>query len=324
MSQVPRLSIVIPCRQADKHFEDTLVSVLQNRPADCEVLVTCRGAYDDPYDLSSEVRFVSCANDASLCRLVNIGFQQATGTVVHSLQCGLEVAEDWWVPALGHFENPSVAAVSPLILATRDAASSGTAGIAYDAGGRCRESRSVSATARQHAVHPGVLGPTLLAGFYRRQVIDQLHGLDERLGETVADVDLGLRLRQHGCTAVFEPECQIRGVVPCGGQRGRYAAGRAAEFLFWKHAAAHGWFRSTASHAMLVGGEVAAALLRPGQLMQLLGRASAVVSLLLGARRIRSPDATGRIELERSTRGESNAVAVSCAAIDTEMQRHVA
>ena len=47
---MPRLSIVIPCAQDTAWFESTLASVLQNRPADCEVLVVQPREYDDPYD----------------------------------------------------------------------------------------------------------------------------------------------------------------------------------------------------------------------------------------------------------------------------------
>src|SRR5436305_571247 len=40
---VPRLSIIIPCLGGAAEFDGTLVSVLQNRPADCEVLVALGG-----------------------------------------------------------------------------------------------------------------------------------------------------------------------------------------------------------------------------------------------------------------------------------------
>jgi len=60
---VPRLSIVIPCLGGAAEFDATLVSVLQHRPADCEVLVIHNEPYDDPYALGHEVRFVECRSD---------------------------------------------------------------------------------------------------------------------------------------------------------------------------------------------------------------------------------------------------------------------
>jgi len=55
---VPRLSIVIPVLGDPRKLDDTLVSVLENRPAHCEILVVHNEPYDDPYQLSNEVCFI--------------------------------------------------------------------------------------------------------------------------------------------------------------------------------------------------------------------------------------------------------------------------
>ena len=52
-----RLAIVITDGGSIESLESTLVSVLENRPPDCEVLVALAGPYADPYELSGEVRF---------------------------------------------------------------------------------------------------------------------------------------------------------------------------------------------------------------------------------------------------------------------------
>ena len=49
-----RLSIVIPVLGSLDGLEDTLVSVLENRPADCQIVVVLNQPYDDPYDLKDE------------------------------------------------------------------------------------------------------------------------------------------------------------------------------------------------------------------------------------------------------------------------------
>ena len=56
---VPRLAIVISAIGSIESLEGTLVSVLENRPADCEILVVLNRPYSDPYDLQGEVRFVA-------------------------------------------------------------------------------------------------------------------------------------------------------------------------------------------------------------------------------------------------------------------------
>ncbi len=44
----PRLSIIVPYCRDEAAFETTLVSVLENRPNQCEVLVPHDGSYQDP------------------------------------------------------------------------------------------------------------------------------------------------------------------------------------------------------------------------------------------------------------------------------------
>ena len=53
-----RLSIVIPVLGDQKPLDDTLVSILENRPANCELVVVHNTPYNDPYGLSGEVQFV--------------------------------------------------------------------------------------------------------------------------------------------------------------------------------------------------------------------------------------------------------------------------
>ena len=165
---VPRLSIVIPCLVCDKRFENTLASVLQNRPDSCEVLVTVAGSYDDPYELGNEVGFVEASADASLLELINLGVAHAGGEVVHVLQCGLEVCEGWTDEPLRRFDDESIAAVSPWIVAEHSSSGRATVGVGYGSGGKRRECQ-LPLTRRVDACRH-VLGPTLRAAFYRREL----------------------------------------------------------------------------------------------------------------------------------------------------------
>ena len=63
---MPTLSIIIPASGSESRWERTLVSVLQNRPEDTEILVVVPGRYNDPYQLREEVRFVEVGRRASL------------------------------------------------------------------------------------------------------------------------------------------------------------------------------------------------------------------------------------------------------------------
>ena len=114
---MPRLTIVIPCLGGAAEFDGTLVSVLQHRPADCEIVVVHREAYDDPYDLAGEVRFIEQGEARSLAALANVGLAAAQGDVLHLLACGLEATEGWTDAPLAILEDEEIAAVAPAIVA---------------------------------------------------------------------------------------------------------------------------------------------------------------------------------------------------------------
>ncbi len=256
---VPRLSIVIPVAADVDRLEETLVSVLENRPAACEVLVVHPQCYDDPYDLGDEVRFVEAAPRRSLVDLVNLGIDAARADVVHLLACGARVEEGWVEPALTHFARPDVHAVSPAVLDARDPSRLLAAGVAYGCGGR----RVLSA--RRHRFHdrlpipPGLLGPTLAAAFYRRRTLAGLRGLDRNVGSQLADLDTALTLGHLGCRIVFEPGCRVlsewQQVTP---KVGTLRQGWCSQRIYWRHACTQSWADRLVAHPLLAAGELLA------------------------------------------------------------------
>ena len=107
-----RLSIIIPYLGNPKRLEDTLVSVLENRPNDCEVLAVLAQPYDNPYKLDDEVCFCRAADGTGLAELMNLGIATSRAPVVHLLTCGAEVREGWADVAMAHFRDPQVASVA--------------------------------------------------------------------------------------------------------------------------------------------------------------------------------------------------------------------
>lgn len=246
------LSIVIPSLGDLPLLESGLVSVLQNRPRDCEVLVVLNQPYDDPYDLSGEVRFIHARHGAGLAESANLGFRHARSPVVHLLAPGAEVCEDWADFAVRHFDEPRVAAVAPVVLELAGRKRVLSAGVDYGPGGRTWSRRRLS---RQT---PGpastVLGPGCLAGFYRRSALDLVGGFETSLGDQLAPVDLALQYRYLGFRTVLEPACQVfapRLLSPPG----EIGVGLAAERLFLRNAAAAGWLKSITLHPLAVSAQ---------------------------------------------------------------------
>ncbi|MEM9644264.1 MAG: glycosyltransferase family 2 protein [Planctomycetota bacterium] len=111
---IPQLSIVVPVTDDVAAFESSLVSVLENRPERSEIIVPHNGSYNDPFDLSDEVRFVE-AKDDGLVELVQQSAGQARGRYVHVVAEGVLATPNWSEPAIEKLDNPELGFVAPVI-----------------------------------------------------------------------------------------------------------------------------------------------------------------------------------------------------------------
>ena len=114
-SPTPVLSIVVPHLGNDPSFESSLVSVLENRPRRCEVLVCHDGSYTDPFDLGDEVQFVT-AQGNDLPSLVSTAAHAAQGRLLHVLCDGQQATEGWTDSAIDCFEDATVGSLAPSIV----------------------------------------------------------------------------------------------------------------------------------------------------------------------------------------------------------------
>jgi len=240
--RAPRLSIVIPTPSDTAAMEETLVSVLENRPDDCEIVVALGCDYADPWNIGEEVRFVHAPAGASLVRCVNLGVAASAGSVVHILAAGWRATEGWTDLPLERFEDDEVAAVVPLGVAADDRDRVVAAGVRYAVGGRRID---VAADPRwRRAGVAGDLptgsalpqGPVLEAGFWRADVLGLAgDGFTTACGDRAADADMAVTLVAGGRRVVVERHSQI--LVPAAGAGPRvpaFEAGLHAERLFWR------------------------------------------------------------------------------------------
>jgi O-antigen biosynthesis protein len=277
---VHRLSIVIPVVGDSRQLDDTLVSVLENRPNHCEILVVHNEPYDDPYQLGDEVVLIEARRGAGLAECLNLGISASQAPVVNVLSCGVEVRPGWADAALGHFQNPDVAAVAAVVLAGDDRTVF-SAGLAYRAEGTPWKIAHGRNPTDSTVDAQYVCGPDLLSGFYRRSVLELLDGFSTSAGNAMTAIDAALALRYAGFHCVLEPECLARVDATTVSEPSNFARGRDAERLFWRWASYHGWTRSLVGHIAMIAGECVVSLWRPSLIGQLAGR-------LWGAARARS------------------------------------
>jgi hypothetical protein len=254
----PRLSIVIPALGSIASLEAGLVSVLEHRPSDCEVIIVLREPYDDPYELEGEVRFIEAPLGTRASACLNIGVAASRGTIIHLLGCGFEVSDGWTDAALAHFDDEQVVAVAPLVMqpgVTDERVAA--AGLEYRAGGTGHPRHADQSLSSIDGEPKTLLGPLASAAFYRSTALDALETVfDAAVGDKFCDIDLALRLRKAGGRAIFEPASRIRGDVAATDPSSNFRSGLHAERLFWRHAGHVGWLRSLALHGLTVAGDL--------------------------------------------------------------------
>jgi hypothetical protein len=290
---VPRLASIIPVLGSTDGLETTLLSVLERRPADCEVLVALGVHYDDPYNLQDEVRFIDVAPGAGLVACLNAGLAAAASPIVHFLAPGFEVSDNWAERALAHFEDPRVAAVAPAIQDAEHRQTLSIAGVGYLRGGRrlvCRQAPLSDVTLGNW------VGPLLQAAFYRKTALDALGGqLPTEVGDELADVDVALLLRQAGWKIEFAQDCEVFGPPIETSKSGGLWSGLRSERLFWRHWGYGSRIVNLFSHPGAVVGELANTKSIGHAPLHVIGRLAAMLQLG-GFARYRQTIAAARLE----------------------------
>ena len=280
MSKPPRLSIVIPTPHDTAALEETLVSVLENRPDDCEIVVPLGCEYADPWNIAEEVRFVQAPAGSSLVGCINLGIASSRGEVINILAAGWRATEGWTDRPLEHFDAGDVGAVIPLEVAADDRDRVLSAGIRYGQGGR---RIAVAPGGRQRAMdvptRPSLAptAPALEAGFWRADVLELAGpGFSTVCGDTCADADMAVALVRSGFTAVVEPSSRVVPGATLRQRRAAFVSGLQAERLFWRSLAGQPLLLSLLLHGVEI---VRHAIARApfGTLAMLAGRAVGIL-----------------------------------------------
>jgi hypothetical protein len=270
---------VIPALGSLDALETTLVSVLQNRPSDCEVVVALDEAYDDPYELAGEVRFLTIRGAESVAAALGTVVRMCCGSVVYLLAAGVEVEEGWCDAPPTHFADDRVAAVAPRVLRGRSDAIVCSAGVEYAAGGR--RLRRAGGDDDAHDEPAEILGPSSLAAFYRRDALLRLpRAFEPGVTDRLIDVDTALQLKAAGYRAVFEPRSIVYRGSAASAAAAPFAAGRGAERLFWRNAPTVGLVRSLVAHPVTVAAELFDSQTIGAKLARLAGRVAACAEIM--------------------------------------------
>ena len=253
MILVPKLSIVIPYsyKNSPQELEETLVSVLENRPARCQVFVANGGNYQNPYHLSrDEVNFIDLGRERSLVSCINEAMDRVNTPVVNVLTCGTVVEEHWADQPLRVFDDPTVAlAMTPVFdrLKSNRLVSSG---VLYHHHGVIRNQKL-------HA-EPAIgtsLGPHLASAFFRSDLLRRIGGLNPSFCQQISYLDYSLILRHLKLDTRFVPMSRVHYASKMPIFPTIYERSRQTEqlFLHWSHL--NSWYYNMCSNFIAVSAE---------------------------------------------------------------------
>ncbi len=315
-SHRPRLSIVIPTKSDTAALEETLVSVLENRPDDCEIVVALGCEYDDPWNIREEVRFVQAPVGSGYVACANIGISASEGDVIHILAAGWRATSGWADGALERFADGETAAVVPLAVSAADHDRVVGAGIRYGRGGRRiaiapRKAAANVAKVASAGIEPH--GPTIEAGFWRSDVLRQVGpGFSTACGDRCADADMAQSVARTGLPVVLEPSSRVVAGPTDTRRMQPFTAGLHAERLFWRSMQGQAIIPSLVLHGVEI---VRHAIARApfGTLPMLAGRAVAMLQFGSYLARYRQMRGIARAAAQRQEADESRTIRIDSA-----------
>jgi len=171
----------------------------------------------------------------------NRGIAAATGEIIELLNDDTQVTPGWADAALRWFDDPTVAAVAPLVLQGPRGDTVpiiDSAGDDYDRGGFARKRGHGESLADRYLSPCEVFGASASSAFYRADVLRAVGGFPEHFGAYFEDVDLAWRIRQAGYRTMFEPNSVVWHRVGSSYRKRRELLERQSqneERVFWRN-----------------------------------------------------------------------------------------
>jgi GT2 family glycosyltransferase len=221
--------------------------VQQHAPQDTEVLVVDDASADAVVSRTASafpfVRVLRLAHNRGFCAAVNAGIAATRGEIVELLNDDTEVTAGWADAALRPFTDPTIGAVTPLVLFGPPGADRclrvDSAGDRYHPCGIAGKRGHGEVLADRH-LRPGfVFGASGSSSFFRREALLQAGGFAEELVAYFDDVDLSFRLHRAGYRIWYEPASRVyhRVSASYGAPRRELLAlqSRNEELVFWRN-----------------------------------------------------------------------------------------
>jgi hypothetical protein len=181
------LSLIVPFQCDSQALENTLVSVLEVRAADDELIIVHRGEYQDPYGLSGdEARVIETAASSSLAEQLNTAYRGASGEVIQVVVPGTILESDWCDDALAAFDELDVDMIG---LGIKTA---GSQVLQYGFESDAMPQRRLTTEASK------IAGPMLGGTLIRRSTLECLGGWNSKIPSDLIDFEMSMMAKVLG------------------------------------------------------------------------------------------------------------------------------
>ncbi len=219
--ELPRVSIVIVSWNAIETVKKCLPSVARTAYPNFEIIFSDNASRDGTPEWIRaqfpEIKLVVNPENWAFCKGNNVAVAQASGELVVLLNNDVEVPEDW-LDSLVHTlaSDPSIGAVQPKVLDYFHRSRfeyAGASGGFLDRNGypfaRGRLFSTLESDNGQYDQARDVFWATGAAVMTRRQLYEEVGGLDERLYMHMEEIDFCWRLQRRGYRIVCQPASKV-------------------------------------------------------------------------------------------------------------------
>ncbi len=257
------LSIVIPTHNRPGLLRSCLASLVRHALPGTEILVvddaSPGGVAESVAALFHGVKVIALTRRSGFCVAANAGIRAARGEIVELLNDDTEVTEGWAEAATRHFQDPTIAAVAPLVLYP-SGSEIDSAGDRYYLGGVAGKRGHGQAVRSEYLLPCQVFGASASSAFFRRQSLVHVGGFPESFGAYFEDVDLAFRLHWAGYRVLCEPASRVLHHVSAsyGSRPARRILEQQSqneERVFWRNLPRRDLARALPRHAAVLAGK---------------------------------------------------------------------
>jgi GT2 family glycosyltransferase len=221
----PLVSVVIPNYNGAFYLEACLNSLREQTLRDFEIIVVDNGSHDASADvvrrLAPDALVISHASNLGFAGAVNSGIRASRGSWIAVLNNDTEVSPVWITEcAAAAARHPDAAFLACRILDLRTRHLLYSAGDCFLRAGIGYRRGQELPDREEYRQEVEIFGACGCAALYRKRVLEELGGFDERFFAYLEDVDLALRLQTAGYRGYYVPRAEVyhHGAATSGGE----------------------------------------------------------------------------------------------------------